>query len=113
MLHIGAFARDVSGKEGFALEYAVQNFFYPEGQAIGLGETRDFRFAIARAQDHCELTVSVNALVVHLDSHDAFEFLENFLKPVRQWMEMAQMYGADFFSLPPRQCDCVVDRTVG
>ena len=112
MLHVGAFARDVSRKEGLALEYAVQNFSHPKSEAIGLGETRNFRFAIASAQNRGELTVSVNALVIHLDGNDTLELLENFLEPVRQWMEMAQMYRADFFSLMPCQRDGVVDRTV-
>ena len=113
MLHVGAFARDVSRKEGLALEYAVQNFSHPKSEAIGLGETGDFRIAIARAQNRGELTESVNALVIHLDGNDALELLENFLEPVRQWMKMAQMYRADFFSLVPRQCDGVVNRSVG
>ena len=99
MLHVGAFARDVSRKEGLALENAVQNFSHPESEAVGLGEAGDFRFAIASAQNRGELTESVNALVIHLDGDDALELLENFLEPVRQRMKMAQMYRADFFAL--------------
>src|SRR5262245_45578038 len=47
------FARDISGSERFALEYAVQDFFDTKSEAIGLGETRDFRFAIAGTQNRC------------------------------------------------------------
>src|SRR5262245_16883676 len=112
MLHFGAFARDVSRKEGLALEYPVQNFFYPEGETVGLGEAGDLRFAVARAQNHGELAVAVDALVVHFNCHDALELLENFVEPVGQWMEMAQMYRADFFALGASQCDGVVDWTV-
>src|SRR5215216_4271906 len=112
MLHFGAVTRDVSREEGFALEYAVQDFFHTKSKAIGLGETCNFRFAIASAQNHCELPISINALVIHLDGNDPLELLENFVEPVRQWMKMAQMYGADFFSLGPRQGHGVVDRSV-
>ena len=87
MLHVGAFARDVSRKEGLALEYAVQNFSHPKGETIGLGEAGDLRFAIARTQNRGELTESVNALVIHLDGNDTLELLENFLEPVRQRMQ--------------------------
>src|SRR5262249_29437610 len=112
MLHFGAFARDVSRKERLALEYTVQNFFHPEGQTVGLGEAGDLRFAIASAQNRGELAIAINPLVVHLNRHDALELLENFVEAVRQWMKMAQMYRADFFSLGASQCDGVVDRTV-
>src|SRR5262245_39018943 len=106
-------ARDMSGGERLPLEYAVQDFFNTEGEAVGLGETRDFRFAIARAQNRCELTISVNALVVHLDGNNPFKLLENFLEAVRQWMEMTQMNRGYFFSLCVCHCDGVVDRCVG
>ena len=112
MLHFGAFARDVSRKEGLALEYAVQNFSHPKGETVGLGEAGDFRFAIARTQNRCELAVAVNALVVHLDGDNALELLEDFLEPIRQRMQMTQVQCADFFSLVPRQCDRVMDRAV-
>src|SRR5438552_17166078 len=62
MLHFGAFARDVSRKEGFALEYAVQNFFHPERETVGFGEAGDFGFAIARAKNRGELAVGIVAL---------------------------------------------------
>src|SRR5438128_12111459 len=94
----GAFARDVSRKEGLALEYAVQNFFHPERQPVGLGEARDFWFAISRAQDGAELAVAVNALVVHLDRHDALELREDFLESVRQRMHMTQVQSAAFLA---------------
>ena len=86
MLHVDAFARDVSRKEGLALEYAVQNFSHSKSEAIGLGETRNFRFAIASAQNRGELTISVHALIIHLDGDDPLEFLEDFVEPVRQRM---------------------------
>ena len=81
MLHVGAFARDVSRKEGLPLEYAVQNFSHPKSEAIGLGETGDFRIAIASAQNRGELTESVNALVIHLDGNDTLELLKIFSSP--------------------------------
>src|SRR5215468_5791905 len=112
MLHFGAFARDVSSKERLDLEYTVQNFFHPEGQTIGLGEAAYLRFAKASAQNRSELAIAVNALVVHLNRHDALELLENFVEPVRQRMKMAQVYRANFFSLRASQCDGIVDRTV-
>src|SRR5262249_51214194 len=112
MLHLGAFARDVSRKERLALEYTVQNLFHPEGETVGLCEAGDLRFAKASAQNRGELAIAINALVVHLNRHDAFELLENFLEPVRQWMKMTQMYRADFFSLRASQRDGVVDWTV-
>ena len=83
MLNVRAVARDVSRKEGLALEYAVQNFSHPKSEAIGLGETGDFRIAIASAQNRGELTESVNALVIHLDGNYPLELLENFVEPVR------------------------------
>src|SRR4029077_538458 len=109
----GAFARDVSRKEGLALEYAVQNFFHPEGEAVGLGEARDFRFAVARSQNRGELAKTVNALIVHLDRDDALELLEDFFEPVRQRMQMTQMQPTDFFALFARKHDGVVDWAVG
>ena len=86
-------------RKDLPLNTPSKNFSHPKSEAIGLGETGDFRFAIARAQNRGELTESVNALVIHLDGNDTLELLENFLEPVRQWMKMAQMYRADFFSL--------------
>src|SRR5213080_2834788 len=71
-----AFARNVSRKEGLALEYAVQNFFHTERETVGLGEAGNFRLAKTGAQDGAELSVAVNALIVHLNSHDALEFPE-------------------------------------
>src|SRR5215470_3275591 len=112
MMNDLAVARNMSGGKGLALENAVQNFFHPEREAVRLGEARDFRFAIARPQNRGELTVAVNALVVHLDGDYALEFLEDFLKSVRQRMQMTQMHCTDFFALCPRHCDGVVDRSV-
>src|SRR5215831_3135020 len=66
-------ARDMSGGERLALEYAVQDFSHTKSEAIGLSEADDFRFAIARPQNRCELTVSVNALVIHLNGNDTIE----------------------------------------
>src|SRR5262249_51223109 len=97
MLHFGAFAWDVSRKEGLALEYTVQNFFHPESQTIGLGEAGDLGFAKASAQNRSELAIAIDALVIHLNCHDAFVLLEYLVEPVRQRMKMAQMYRADFF----------------
>src|SRR5262249_8084864 len=108
----GALARDMSRKEGLALEYAVQNFFHPEREAVGLGEAGDFRFAIAGTQNRGGLAVPVNALVIHLDGDAALELLENLFEAVWQRMQMAQMHGADFFALCTRHCDSVVDRSV-
>src|SRR5438477_11857975 len=113
MLHVGTFARDVSRKEGLALEYPVQNFFHTEREPVGLGEAGDFRFAIAGSQDGAELAVAVNALVVHLDRDDPLEFPENFLKTVRQRMEMTQMQRADFLAVLARRLRSVVDGAVG
>src|SRR5262245_49917605 len=112
MLHFGAFARDVSRKERLALEYTVQNLFHSEGETVGLGEAGDLRFAKASSQNRGELAIAIDALVVHLNRDDALELLKNFVEPVRQWMKMAQMYRADFFSLVASQCDGVVDRAV-
>src|SRR6266571_3871375 len=96
----GAFARDVSRKGGLALEHAVQNFFHPERETIGLGEARDFWFAVTRSQNRGELAKTVNALIIHLDRDDALELLEDFFEAVRQRMQMAQMQSAAFFTLP-------------
>src|SRR4029453_182908 len=87
----GAFARDVSRKEGLALEYAVKNFFHPEGETVRLGEARDFWFAIARPQNRGELAETIKSLVIHLDRDDALELVEDFFEPVRQRMQMAKM----------------------
>src|SRR6516162_1810276 len=106
-------ARDMSGGERLPLENAVQDLFHTKSEAIGLGEAGDFRFAIARTQNRCELTISVNALVVHLDGNNPFKLLENFLEAVRQWVEMAQMKFGYLFSLCACHCDGVVDRSVG
>src|ERR1041385_6358777 len=54
-----AFARNMSGSEGFAFEYSVQNFFHAERETVGLGKTRDFRFAITRSQDRTKLAVAI------------------------------------------------------
>src|SRR5437762_9058814 len=96
MLHFGAVARDVSRKEGLALEYAVQNFFHPERETVGLGEAGDFGFAIACTQNRGELAEAVNALVIHLDGNNVLELLEDFLEPIRQRMQMTQVQCADF-----------------
>ena len=64
----------------------------------------NFRFAIPRPQNRGELAEAIDALVVHLDGDDALEFREDFLEPVRQRMEVAQMQRADFFAVFARQC---------
>jgi hypothetical protein len=91
----------------------LKNFFYAEGEAVGLGDAPDLRFTIARPQNGRELAESVKPLVVHLDGDDAFVFREDFLQPVRQWMNVAQMYGPDFFAVPARHFHRVVDRPKG
>src|SRR5438876_8956472 len=107
-----ALARNVSRSERLALEYAVQNFFDPEGETVGLREARDLRFTIAGAQNRGELAEAVNALVVHLDRDDPLEFFEDFLETVRQRMEMTQMQRADFLAVFARHSHCVVNRAV-
>src|SRR6266436_2701546 len=102
----------MSCSKRLALENAVQDFFYAESKAVSLGDALDLRFAIARPQNSGELAKAINALVVHLDGHNALELLENFLKAIRQRMQVTQMQRADFFSVFTRHFRRVVDWTV-
>src|SRR4051794_22326364 len=95
---LGASARNVAGKRA-ALEYAFQNFPYPERQAVGLGDALDLRLAIARPQNRGQLAVTVNAGVVHLDHDNAFELWPDLFQSVRQRMNVAQMQRPDFVAL--------------
>src|SRR5437588_5381926 len=108
----GAAARDVSG-EGAAFEDAFQNFLHPEGETVGLGDAFDLGFAIAGPKNRGELAEAVDALVVHLDDDDPFEFRPDFLEGVRQGVEMAEMNGANLVAVLARQLHGVVDRAVG
>src|SRR5204863_1542749 len=78
----------------------------------GLGDALNFWFAIAAAQNRGELAEPVKALIVHLDGDNAFEFRKDFLQSVRQRMNVAQMYGPDFFTMLSPHFYGVVDRTV-
>ena len=91
---------------------ALKNFFYAEGEAVRFGDALNFRFAITRPQNGRELPEPVKPLIVHLDCDDAFEVSKNFLQSVRQRMNVAQMYGPDFFTVLARHFYRVVDRTV-
>ena len=91
----------------------MKNFFHSESETVGLGDALDFRLAITRPQNGGELAEPVKPLVVHLDGDHAFEFGEDFLQPVRQRMNMAQMYGPDFFAVLARHLYGVVDRPIG
>src|SRR5205807_9365498 len=71
-----------------------------------------FWFAIAGTKNRGELAETVNPLVVHLDDDDPFEFRPDFLKAVRQWMEMAEMNGANPVAVLARQLHGVVDRAI-
>src|SRR5712691_632517 len=82
-----------------ATENAFQNFFYAKGETVGFGHAFDLRFAITRAQNGGELAEPVNALVVHLDHDDAFEFRKDFFETVREWMDVPQMQRPDFFAV--------------
>src|SRR5436853_5781433 len=98
MLDRGAVARNVS-RVRFAFEHAFQNLLHAEGEAVRLGHALDLRFAISRAQNSGELSVTVNTGIVHLDGDDAFESRPEFLEAIRQRMNVAEMERADFFAL--------------
>ena len=83
-----AFARDFSGGERAAFENAFENFFHAEGETVGLGGAFDFRFAETRPQNSGKLAETVEALIVHFDDNDAFEFREDFFEAVRQRMDV-------------------------
>src|SRR5436853_5566401 len=92
----GAIPRNIAGK-GATAENVLQNFPDAESQSVRLGHTLDLRFAKARTQNGGELTVTVNAGIVHLDNDDAFEFRPDFFEAIGQWMNVAEMERADFF----------------
>ena len=97
----------------FALKNAAENFLHSISETIGFGHALDFRLAKTRAQNRRELAEAVDALVVHLDHDDALEFREDFLEPVRQRMNVAQMNRADFFANAAGALRRIVDRPVG
>src|SRR5207237_5059914 len=72
----------------------------------------NFRLAITRSQNSGQLSKAVKTLVIHFDGDDAFEFREDFLQSVRQRMNVAQMYGPDFFAVLAPHFYGVVDRSV-
>src|SRR5260370_39621037 len=100
------------GRNELDRENGLKNFFHAEGETIGLGYALNFRLAITGSQNGGQLPEPVKPLVVHLDGDDAFVFREDFLQPVRQRMNVAQMYGADFFAVLAPHLHRIVDRTV-
>ena len=72
--------RSVPTSKRSAFENAFQDFFDAVGETVGLGHALDLWFAKARAQDGGELAETVNALIVHLNDDDAFEFRESFFQ---------------------------------
>src|SRR4030095_7721834 len=106
-----AVTRNVPGKRA-ALEHAIQNFFYPEGKTVGLGDALDFWFAVASPQNSGELAETIKALVVHLDRDNTLEFRPDFFKTIRQRMDVAQVERRDFFALFSRHFHRVMDRAV-
>src|SRR6202023_2964721 len=91
---------------------ALENFFHAISEPVGLGHALDLRFAVARAQNGGELAEPVKALVVHLAGGDSLETGEDFLQPVRQRMNVAQMDRADLFAVLARHFHRIVDRSV-
>src|SRR5436309_818567 len=99
MMYFCAIAWNISRSERTSLEHPFQDLFYSERETVGLGHAFNFRFAITGPQNGCELTESVEALVIHLDDNNAFERSEYFFEAIRQRMKMAQMHGASFLAV--------------
>ena len=107
-----AFARNISGGKGETFENAFENLFHPESETVSLGGAFDFRFAETRPENGRKLAEAVEALVVHLDDHNAFEPGEDFFEADRQGMDVPQMQRANFLAMCSRQLGRVVDGPV-